>query len=49
MEPNTLIFGLNEFKVTYPKILQNYTHFCSLLAMNNEYFSIIKFQGLVSR
>ena len=41
MEPNTLIYGFNEFKVTYPKILQNYIHFCS--------FSIIKFQGLVAR
>ena len=36
MEPNTPIYGLNEFKVTYPKILQIF-----------DIFSIIKFQGLV--
>ena len=29
METNALIYGLNEFKVTYPKILQYYTHFSS--------------------
>ena len=27
MEPNTLIYALNEFIVIYCKILQNYTHY----------------------
>ena len=46
MEPNTLIYALNKFKVTYCKILQNYTH---LLYIIINIFSIIKFQRLVAR
>ena len=45
MEPNTLIYALNEFIVIYRKILQNYTHY----RYNFYIFSIIKFQGLVAR
>ena len=40
MDPNTLIYFLNEFKVTYYKIILIDTIFK---------FSIIKIQGLVAR
>ena len=45
MEPNTLIYALNGFKVAYRKILLNYTHY-----KYNFYniFLKIKFQGLVA-
>ena len=46
MEPNTLIYALNKFKVTHCKILQNYTN---LLYIIINIFSIIKFQRLVAR
>ena len=42
MEPNTLIYALNEFKVTYPKVI----HIIDASFVNNHTFSIIKFQGL---
>ena len=45
MEPNTLIYALNEFIVIYRKLLQNYTHY----RYNFTTFSISKFQGLVAR
>ena len=41
MEPNTLIYALNEFIVIILHLL-NYAHYRSI-------FSIIKFQGLVAR
>ena len=40
-KPNTLIYGLNEFKVTYPKII--------LILFIINIFLIIQFQGLVAR
>ena len=49
MEPNTLIYALNEFIVIYRKILQNYTHFIDTIFTIINIFSIIKFQGLVAR
>ena len=48
MEPNTLIYVLNEFIVIYRKLLQNYTHYRYNFYIIN-IFSIIKFQGLVAR
>ena len=48
MEPNTLIYALNEFIVIYRKILQNYTHYRYNYFINN-IFSIIKYEGLVAR
>ena len=46
MEPNTLIYALNEFIVIYRKILQNYTHY-RYNFYNNFIFSIFKFRGVV--
>ena len=45
MEPNTLIFALNEFIVIYRKILL----IIDTIFLIINIFSIIKFQGLVAR
>ena len=45
MEPNTLIYALNEFKVTFITTLQNILIIDTIINI----FSIIKFQGLVAR
>ena len=47
MEPNTLIYALNEFIVIYRIILQTYTRDTIFSIIN--IFSIIKFPGLVAR
>ena len=45
MEPNTLIYALNEFKVTHHKIIITIDTIFIIINV----FSIIKFQGLVAR
>ena len=52
MEPNILIYALNKFKLSYRKILLDYTHskLKKLLIITKiNVFSIIKFQELVAR
>ena len=51
MEPNTLIYALNEFIVIiFRKILQNYTYiYIDTIFIIINIFSIINFQGLVAR
>ena len=45
MEPNTQIYALNEFKVTYGKFYKNILIIDIIINM----FAIITFQGLVAR
>ena len=45
MEPNTLIYALNELIVIYRKHFQNYTPYRYNFYKN----SMMKFQGLVAR
>ena len=47
MEPDKLIYALNEFIVIYRKFLQNHIHIDTIFIIIN-IFSIIKFQGLVA-
>ena len=49
MEPNALIYALNEFIVIYRKILQNYTDYRYIFFSIINILSIIKFQELVAR
>ena len=44
MEPNTLIYALNDFKVSYRKILLNYFQFLLIIIKIN-IFSKINFRG----
>ena len=44
MEPNTLIYSLNEFKVTYPKISQlSFVHNCDRIWEKGPYRANIDF------
>ena len=45
MEPHTLMYALNEFKVSYHKILLNYTHY-KLKKVVNNYKKLIYFRKL---